>query len=404
MKGCGGLKSIEFSPPDIGDEEINAVAEVLKSGWITTGPKVREFENALAGFCGADGAVCVSSATAALELTLRLLGIGAGDEVITTVYTYTATASAILHTGAVPVFADIPADSFLLCAEDAERLITPKTKAVIGVDFGGMMCDYGKIKAVCEAKRGLFRPSSKLQAALGRVAVIADAAHSIGAQYGGVKSGAAADFTCFSFHAVKNVTTAEGGAVLWCGIPHIESAEIHKRLSVLALHGQTKDAFEKMKLGGWEYDIILPAYKYNMTDIAAAIGIEQLKKYPAKLKRRRELCRKYDSLLSHLPIETPPHFTENSASSAHLYPAWLNGTDEAERNLIIARLAEKGVPANVHYKPLPMLTAYRSLGYSISDYPNAYNCYKGEITLPLHPLLKGADIEYICGAAAGEIK
>ena len=386
---------IRLSPPDITDEEIEAVVEVLKSGWITTGPVTKRFEAELSDFCGTDKTVCLNSATAALELTLRVLGVGPGDEVITSAYTYTASASVIAHTGARIVLVDTAPDSYEMDMRLLEAAVTAKTKAVIAPDIAGVMCDYDTIGAVLEGKRTLFSPVTDLQRTIGRAAVIADAAHSLGAVRNGVKSGAAADFTCFSFHAVKNVTTAEGGAVTWKTKAGIPDDELYRRLMLLALHGQSKDALAKANLGGWEYDIECLGYKFNMTDIAAAIGSVQLKRYPELLRRRRELVTLYDEGLRGLPCAPLAHTTPDSASSMHLYPVYIAGIGAARRDYILLKLAEQGIGATVHYKPLPMMTAYMALGFDIADYPNARARYAGEIFLPLHTLLSDGDVRYV---------
>lgn len=388
-------RRIEFSPPDIGQLEIDEVTAVLRSGWITTGKKTRQFERELAAFCGTERVVCLNSATAALELTLRVLGIGAGDEVITSPYTYSASASVILHVGAVPVFVDTAPNSFLIDCNQVQKAFTRKTKAVIGVDVAGMMCDYRHLIDIAKEKSPLFLPSSEMQNAMGRAAVIADAAHSLGATTDAVPSGSAADLTAFSFHAVKNLTTAEGGAVTWRPTDGVDDEALYRQFSLLALHGQSKDAFAKATLGGWEYDILLPGYKHNLPDVLAAIGVAQLSRYPAMLTRRTELVAYYDSLLSDNRFILPEHGTQRSQSSRHLYPVRIKGCDERGRDHIIQRLSEKGISANVHYKPLPMLTAYKKLGYRIADYPNSLAQYQNEITLPLHTLLSDDDVSYV---------
>ena len=385
---------IDFSPPDITEAEIAAVTEVLRSGWITTGERVRQLEERLADFCGSAGVVCMGSGTAALEMTLRLLEIGPGDEVITTAYTYSATAAAICHVGARPVLCDLPESGYLLTAADIEPLITPRTRAVIPVDFAGMPCDYRAIKEMLWHKYTQFYPHNAIQSALGRVAIIADAAHSLGASREGVPVGALADFTCLSFHAVKNVTTAEGGAVCWRDIPGIPSNDIRGRLMRLSLHGQTKTALEK-QAWGWEYDILFPGYKCNMTDMAAALGLAQLERYPELLLRRRQLVLFYNRALEGFDLILPQHgITGDVLSSCHLYPVGLPSYTEAARNAVIEGLADEGVAANVHYKPLPMLTAYREMGFDIRDYPTAHRCYAGEITLPLHSRMDLAQVVY----------
>lgn len=388
-------RQIDFSPPDISQEEIDEVVSVLRSGWITTGPKTKQFEQELAGFCGTPQVICLNSATAALELILRVLGIGPGDEVITSPYTYTASASVIVHVGARPVFVDTAKDSFFIDYNQVEQAFTEKTKAIIGVDIAGMMCDYKRLLKIADEMKPLFRPTNEMQKCMGRAAVIADAAHSLGARYDGVPSGAAADFSAFSFHAVKNITTAEGGAITWHHSQIIDDSDLYRQFFLLALHGQSKDAFHKAKKGGWEYDVLLPGYKHNMPDVLAAIGVAQLKRFSALLNRRRELVGIYDSKLKEDRFILPQHITSNSQSSLHLYPVRIKGCDEAARNRIIQGLAEKGISANVHFKPLPMMTAYKQLGYDIADYPNAYAQYQNEITLPLHTLLTDDDAAYV---------
>lgn len=389
------FRNIQFSPPDISDEEINEVVATLKSGWITTGPKTKLFENQIAKYCNTSKAAALNSATASMEMTLRLLGIGPGDEVITSAYTYSASASVITHVGAKVVLLDSGRDSFHINYEAIADAINEKTKAIIPIDIAGMMCDYDKIFNILESKKNLFNPSNDLQKAFGRVIVIADAAHSIGAIYKGKMSGEVADFTSFSFHAVKNLTTAEGGAATWRDIEGVDSEEIYRQYMLLSLHGQSKDALAKTKLGSWEYDIVAPNYKCNMTDIMASLGVAQFKRYPEILNRRRQIIEKYDSLLSSLDVSSLKHFSEDYASCGHLYLLRLNGKEETFRNEIITKLARMGVSSNVHYKPLPMHTAYKNLGFKMKDYPNAFNMYKNEITLPLHTLLSDDDIEYV---------
>lgn len=391
------LRSIPFSPPDISDEEINEVVDTLKSGWITTGPKTKLFEKQIAEYCNTSKAVALNSATAAMEMTLRLLGVGPGDEVITCAYTYSASASVITHVGAKVVLVDSGKDSFHIDYDGIADAITEKTKAIIPVDIAGVMCDYDKIFEAVESKKHLFNPSNDLQKAFGRVVVIADAAHSIGATYKGKMSGEVADFTSFSFHAVKNLTTAEGGMVTWRDVDSFDNEEIYKQYMLLSLHGQSKDALAKSKLGAWEYDIVAPNYKCNMTDIMASLGLAQFKRYPEILGRRKEIIEKYDALLSQLEVTSMNHYDETYQSCGHLYLLRLNGKDEAFRNDVITKMAEKGVSSNVHYKPLPMHSAYKNLGFKMEDYPNAFDMYKNEITLPLHTLLTDEDIEYVVG-------
>ena len=387
---------IPFSPPDIGQDEIEQVVEAMRSGWITTGPKTKELERQVAAFCHAPRAVCLNSATDALELTLHQLGIGPGDEVITSAYTYTASASVVCHVGAKLVLVDCQQDSYEMDYDALERAVTSKTKAIIPVDIGGVLCDYDRIFQIVQKKRSLFVPSDNpIQQALGRVAVVADSAHGFGASRHGKMSGEIADFTAFSFHAVKNFTTAEGGAVVWRTLDGIDNEEIYRQYMLLSLHGQSKDALAKTQLGAWEYDIVIPGYKCNMTDIMAGIGLAQMKRYPGLLARRREIITRYDKALEALPVTVLQHYGEDFASSGHLYLVRLNGKDEAYRNDLIVRMAELEVATNVHYKPLPMHTAYRNLGFSIEDYPNAYQMYHNEVTLPLHTCLTDEQVEYV---------
>ncbi|HKK83501.1 MAG TPA: DegT/DnrJ/EryC1/StrS family aminotransferase [Atribacterota bacterium] len=391
------LRNIPFSPPDISEEEINEVVDTLKSGWITTGPKTKLFEKQIAEYCNTSKAVALNSATSAMEMTLRLLGIGPGDEVITCAYTYTASASVITHVGAKIVLVDTAKDSFHMDYDAIADAITEKTKAIIPVDLGGVMCDYDKVFKAIESKKKLFKPSNEMQNAFGRIIVLADGAHSIGATYKGKMSGEVADFTCFSFHAVKNLTTAEGGAVVWRDIDNFDNEEIYKQYMLLSLHGQSKDALAKTKLGAWEYDIVAPNYKCNMTDIMASLGLAQFKRYPVIIKRRRDIIEKYDALLKNLNVKSMTHYTDKCSSSGHLYLLRLIDKDEPFRNDIITKMAEKGVSTNVHYKPLPMHSGYKNLGFKMEDYPNAFNMYRNEITLPLHTLLTDEDIEYVVG-------
>lgn len=388
---------IAFSPPDITDSEIHEVADTLKSGWITTGPKTKLFEQKIADFCNTNKAACLSSATASMELTLLLLGVGEGDEVITTAYTYTATASVIHHVGAQVVLVDTKEDSYHMDYDALDDAITERTKAIIPVDIAGVICDYSKILQIVNKHQHKYRPNSEIGRALGRIAVIADAAHSFGATYHGIRSGLHADFTCFSFHAVKNLTTAEGGAVTWKEINGINDDAIYKQYMLLSLHGQSKDALAKNQLGAWEYDILLPAYKCNMTDIMAAIGLVQVNRYPELLQRRQHIIERYNEGLQGLDVTILNHYTKDYASSGHLYLLRLNGLDEEERNHVIFKMAEYGIATNVHYKPLPMHTAYKKMGFHIADYPNAYNMYKNEITLPLHSQLSDEDVDYVTG-------
>lgn len=393
---------IPFSPPDIGEAEIAQVADTLRSGWITTGPKTKELERQVASFCHTSRAVCLNSATAAMELTLHQLGIGPGDEIITCAYTYTASASVVCHVGAKLVLVDCckPSDGGSDCYQmdyDAlERAITPRTKAIIPVDLGGVVCDYDRIFEIVERKKALFTPSdNKIQQALGRVAVMADAAHAFGAQWHGRMCGEIADFTCFSFHAVKNFTTAEGGAVTWRDLPGIDNEEIYKNYMLLSLHGQSKDALAKTQLGAWEYDIVMPGYKCNMTDIMAAIGLAQMQRYEGLLARRKQIITRYNQVMDTLPVSYLRHYGEDFASSGHLYLVRLNGRDEQFRNDFIVKMAEREIATNVHYKPLPMHTAYKKLGFDIKDYPNAFAMYRNEVTLPLHTLLTDEQVEFL---------
>lgn len=388
-------RNIPFSPPDITDIEINEVVDTLKSGWITTGPKTKRLEKKIAEFTNTSMAVCLNSATAAMELTLRVLGVGPGDEVITSAYTYTASASVIDHVGAKIVLVDTAENSFQMDYEQLERAITPKTKVIIPVDLAGVMCDYDKIFDIVERKRSEFHPNNELQEAFGRVVVLADAAHSFGATYKEKQSGEVADFTSFSFHAVKNFTTGEGGSVTWRDIPGIENEDIYKQYMLLSLHGQSKDALAKTKLGAWEYDIVSPAFKCNMTDIMASIGLGQMERYPLILERRRQIIEQYNNGLLEYEVDFLNHYGNNFSSSGHLYLVRLLDKDEDYRNKVIEKMAEMGIATNVHYKPLPMHTAYKKLGFDIKDYPNAFEMYKNEITLPLHTLLTDVEVRYI---------
>ena len=388
-------RNISFSPPDIGKKEIEEVICALKSGWITTGPRTKEFEREIATYCHTEKAVCLNSATACMEMTLRLLGVGPGDEVITSAYTYTASCSVICHVGATPVLVDVKENSFEMDYEALADKITEKTKAIIPVDLAGIMCDYDKIFEVVESKQHLFQAKNELQKAIGRVVVLADAAHAFGATRKGKVCGEVADFTSFSFHAVKNLTTAEGGAVVWKTIDGIDNEWIYKQYQLLSLHGQTKDALSKTKLGAWEYDIVSPAYKCNMTDIMAAIGLVQLKRYPELLKRRKEIIERYNQGLKNSNIEVLNHYDSEHQSSGHLYLTRINGATLEQRNKIIEKMAERGIATNVHYKPLPLLTAYKNMGFDIKDYPNAYKMYENEVTLPLHTGLSDEDVEYV---------
>lgn len=389
------MKNIQFSPPDIGEEEINEVIDTLRSGWITTGPKTKLFETKIAEFCNTDKVVCLNSATAALECTLRLLNIGPGDEVIVPAYTYTASCSPICHVGATPVLVDIQKNSFEMNLEKLEEAITENTKVIITVDIAGVLCNYKNIYEIVEKKKKIFKPNGEIQKKFNRIIIVADCAHGIGASQNKKMAGELADFTTFSFHAVKNLTTAEGGAVTWKKDNNLDNEKIYKQYQILSLHGQTKDALAKTKIGAWEYDILSPAYKCNMTDIQAAIGLVQIKRYPELLQKRYEIIKKYNNAFKNLPVQVLPHIAENSISSGHLYIMRINNIDEQKRNSIIERLAEKGIATNVHYKPLPMLTAYKNLGFDIKDFPNAYEYYKNEITLPLYSKLQQEDVKYI---------
>lgn len=389
------MRKIPFSPPDISQNEIGKVVEVLKSGWITTGPKTKEFEKKIASYCGTKKAVCLNSATAALELSLRLFGIGEGDEVITSAYTYTASASVVCHVGAKLVLVDTAPGSYQMDYDKLQQAITERTKAIIPVDIAGVMSDYDKIFEIVNAKKQLFHADNAYQAALGRILVLADSAHGFGASYKGKMSGSVADFTSFSFHAVKNLTTAEGGAVAWRTIPGLDNEEIYKQFMLLSLHGQSKDALAKTKLGAWEYDIVMPAYKCNMTDIMAAIGLGQMERYADILAKRRALISCYDSGLSDLNVSVLKHFTDEYQSSGHLYLMRLNGKDSKFRNAFITKMAEAGIACNVHYKPLPMHTAYKNMGFDIQNYPNAFKQFENEVTLPLNSLMDLDDAKYV---------
>ncbi len=398
-------RNIPFSPPDMSDAEVQEVSEALRSGWITTGPKTKEFEHLISLCCqtartDADGkplhtTACLNSATACMELALRVLGIGEGDEVIVPAYTYTATASSVCHVGARPVLVDCAPGSFEMDYDRLADAITERTKAVMPVDLGGIVADYDKVFAAVEAKRALFKPSNDIQRAIGRCAVIADAAHAFGAMWHGRMCGEIADFTSFSFHAVKNLTTAEGGALTWRAIDGVDDETIYHQLQLLSLHGQNKDALAKTRLGAWEYDIIGTWYKCNMTDIMAGIGLAQLKRYPEMLRRRRQLIEKYNVALAPYAVTVLDHYGNDHSSSGHLYLVRLDGATAEQRNDVIVRMAERGIACNVHYKPLPMMTAYKAMGYDIKDYPNAYAQYQNEVTLPLHTRLTDDDVEYI---------
>ncbi|MDD6292281.1 MAG: DegT/DnrJ/EryC1/StrS family aminotransferase [Eubacteriales bacterium] len=386
---------IPFSPPDITEEEIIQVTEALKSGWITTGPRTKELEREVASLCGVNRAVCLNSQTSCAEMTLRLLGIKDGDEVITSAYTYTASASVVCHVGAKLVLIDTQEDSLEMDYDKLAEAITERTKVIIPVDIGGIPCDYNRIYEIVESKKELFQPENELQKAFGRVIVMADAAHALGAVWQDKMVGSIADFTNFSFHAVKNLTTAEGGAVTWREINGIDSEKIYHQYQLLSLHGQSKDAFAKTQLGAWEYDIIGPWYKCNMTDVAAGIGLAQMKRYKGLLTRRQEIIRKYDNAFIPVGIEVLKHYTNEYTSSGHLYITRISDITQDMRNEIIIKMAEAGVACNVHYKPLPMLTAYKQLGFDIKDYPNAYRRFENEITLPLHTRLTDEEIDYV---------
>ena len=407
------LRNIPFSPPDMSEEEVKMVAEALRSGWITTGPKTKEFERRIAAYCGTAKAVCLNSATAAMEMALRLIGVGPEDEVIVPAYTYTATASVTQHVGCRLVMVDSQPD----CVEmDYDRLadaITERTKVICPVDLGGIVCDYDRVFAIVEAKKGLFRPTNEIQKRIGRIVVAADCAHAFGAMRHGVQAGAIADFSSFSFHAVKNLTTAEGGALTWnlpfggepvvmdagSTVPAIEGETwdgyLYRLSQLYSLHGQNKDALAKTKLGAWEYDIIGPWYKSNMTDIMAGIGLAQLDRYPGLLARRREIIERYDAALAGLPVAVLRHYGPDFAGSGHLYLTRLLGRTREQASDVISKMAERGIACNVHYKPLPMMTAYKALGFDIADYPNAFHLFENEVTLPLHTKLSDEDVEYV---------
>lgn len=391
---------IPFSPPDLTDAEIEEVASAIKSGWITTGPKTKELEREVAALCNTNKAVCLSSQTSCAEMALRLLGIGEGDEVIVPAYTYTASAEVVCHVGAKLVFIDSQPDSLEMDYDAVEKAITDKTKVIIPVDLGGIPCDYDRIFSIVEKKKSLFKPSNDIQSKFGRIIVCADTAHAFGSSWHGQPVGSVADFSAFSFHAVKNFTTAEGGALTWKPNDALNDEELYKRVQLYSLHGQSKDALSKNQLGSWEYDILGPWYKCNMTDIHAAIGLAQMKRYPALLKRRREIIEKYDRAFKPLGVHTLPHFTDEHISSGHLYLTRIfkkNGEpiSDEERREIIIKMAERGITTNVHFKPLPMMTGYKKLGFDIKDYPNAYAHYANEITLPLFSRLTDEEVDYI---------
>lgn len=386
---------IPFSPPDISELEIAEVAEALRSGWITTGPRTKQLEKNITEYIGVNKACCLNSQTACAEMALHILGVGKSDEVITTAYTYTASASVVCHVGAKLVLVDTKPGSFEIDYDAVEAAITEKTKVIIPVDLGGVPCDYERLFEIAERKKALFKPANKIQEAMGRVSINADTAHAFGAKWHGKMAGSIADFSSFSFHAVKNLTTAEGGALTWRTIPGIDDEEIYHQLQLLSLHGQSKDALAKTKLGAWEYDVVGTWYKCNMTDVVAAIGLKQLERYPEMLARRREIIERYDAALKPLGIETLPHYTDGHESSGHLYLTRIPGITVDQRNDIITKMAELGVATNVHYKPLPMHTAYKKLGFDIKNYPNAYSQFANEITLPLHTCLTDEQVEFV---------
>ena len=391
------LRNIPFSPPDMTEAEVNEVREAILSGWITTGPRTKEFERLIAICCQTKKAVALNSASAAMELTLRVLGVGAGDEVFVPAYTYTATASVVHHVGAKIVMVDVAPGSFEIDYDSIADAITERTKVVMPVDLGGVMCDYDRVFAAVESKRELFRPANDIQKAFGRVVVLADAAHAFGARRHDRMCGEVADFTSFSFHAVKNLTTAEGGAITWKSIPGIDDEWLYKQYQLLSLHGQSKDALAKTQLGAWEYDIVAPDYKCNMTDISAAIGLVQIRRYAELLHRRRQIVERYNEALKDCNVQVLNHYGDDHQSSGHLYLVRLLGKDCEYRNEVIRKMAERGIACNVHYKPLPMMTAYKNLGFDIKDYPNAYRQFENEVTLPLHTRLTDEDVEYVIG-------
>ena len=395
---------IPFSPPDISELEIQEVCEALRSGWITTGPRTKQLEKNLAEFCHVNRLVCLNSATAAEELNLRVLGIGEGDEVLVPAYTYTSSASAVIHTGATVRFVDSQPNNCQMDYDAMEAAITEKTKAIVAVDLGGIPCDYDRIYEAVKRKEALFHPKGAVQEAIGHVAVLADSAHALGASRQGKMAGQLADFTSFSFHAVKNFTTAEGGAATWRPIPGIDDEELYHQYQLLSLHGQSKDALSKTQLGAWEYDIVGPWYKCNMTDIMAAIGLKQLERYPGLLHRRKEIISRYDAMCNELGVQHLEHYTDELTSSGHLYLTKIPGITTEQRNEIIRKLAERGIATNVHYKPLPMMTAYKALGWDIKDFPNAYAYYQNLITLPLHTKLSDEDVDYVIAGFQDVVK
>ena len=392
------MKTIPFSPPDMTQEEAKAASQAILSGWITTGPKTKQLEKTIADFCNAKNCVCLNSQTACSEMTLRLLGIGPGDEVIVPAYTYTASCSVICHVGATPVMIDIQKDNLEMDYNKVAESINERTKVIIPVDLAGVPCDYDKIFEIVNSKKNLFKPNNDIQRAIGRVIVLSDTAHALGAQYKSKMIGSIADFSSFSFHAVKNMTTAEGGALTWNDIPGVDSAELYHQLQLLSLHGQSKDALSKTKLGAWEYDIVGPWYKCNMTDVLASIGLAQMNRYDSLLERRKVIVNKYNNSFKDLDVQVLDHLNKEKQSSCHLYIVRLNGFSVEQRNKFIELMAEQGVACNVHYKPLPMFTAYKQLGFDIKDYPNAYDFYHNEVTLPLHTCLTDADVEQVIGA------
>ena len=387
--------NIPFSPPDMTEAEVKEVADAILSGWITTGPRTKELEKQIAAYIGVNKAVCLNSQTACAEMALRILGIGEGDEVIVPAYTYTASASIVCHVGAKLIFVDVQQDCLEMDYDAVEAAITPKTKAIIPVDLAGIPCDYDRLMNIVESKRDIFHAANYIQKALGRIAICADAAHSFGASRNGQMVGSIADFSSFSFHAVKNFTTAEGGALTWKSIPSIEDEEIYRMVQLFSLHGQSKDALAKTKLGAWEYDIVGPWYKCNMTDIMAALGLVQMKRYSQMLQRRKEIIQRYDQLLKAIGVEVLNHYSDTHQSSGHLYITRIPNISTEQRQTIIEQMAERGIATNVHYKPLPMMTAYKNMGFDIKDYPNAYAHFANEITLPLHTRLTDEEIEYI---------
>ncbi|MBC5622013.1 DegT/DnrJ/EryC1/StrS family aminotransferase [Butyricimonas hominis] len=389
------MKNIPFSPPDMTEAEIIEVSEALRSGWITTGPRTKEFEHLIAMCCQTSKVVCLNSATACMELILRVLGVGPGDEVIVPSYTYTATASVVCHVGAKVVMVDTTPEAFEMDYDKLSEVITERTKVVIPVDLGGVVCNYDRIFSSVESKKSLFSPTNDIQKAFGRVIVLTDAAHAFGAKWHGKMCGEIADFTSFSFHAVKNLTTAEGGALTWRSMEGIDNEWLYKQFQLLSLHGQSKDALAKTRLGAWEYDVVAPNFKCNMTDIMAAIGLSQLKRYPELLYRRRQIVEHYNKALRGCNVQVLDHYGDDHSSSGHLYMVRLLGKDRDFRNRVLMEMAERGVACNVHYKPLPMMTAYKNLGFDIKDFPNAYNQYCNEVTLPLHTCLSDDEVEYV---------